>query len=536
MERSPLTHVPAEPVPLASAARAVFVHDGAPGFLARRVRSLGLPYSIDVAVPAPLVQECLRAWSRVFPETRLCERADAQKASKKRSARGARRVRLWSHLDFVACGDHKDVVVAEELQDWPAEYNPHLAIVKTRIVVVGCSSTVAQLLELLPDLRARDFYECAAARRCAAHVIEPNLGPPAHLPPSCVYVSWVGFMADELLCQIRRGLRATLPEHWTAFKAACFFSTRQLGAQHRSQHYPWEAEKDTAAVELVHSWTLRTALLACAASPSRGKNSLEAAELCAAFNDDFHYVCPKCLSQHRPSRCDWDALGAPGAEVVEGLEYASAWLVSRYVLRLTRARVLFAQQVLREARGLGVPPIPRPTTTAALLLIRWWAAVLKARGGDKFFEFMMDPRSPLPVEKRPGAALHLCGYLERRVFGKPAIGDHKMEPIAPYAMEDNAALRAFTWHMARAHSFIVHVAQPRLMDFLGVNWTLVADDAALCRWSFEREVVAVYIYPSFLMDEGAETRMDRVLRRWPNARIFWRDAENTPTAFAYGML
>ena len=171
-----------------------------------------------------------------------------------------------------------------------------------------------------------------------------------------------------------------------------------------------------------------------------------------------------------------------------------------------------------------------------MLLIRWWAAVLKARGGDKFFEFMMDPRSPLPVEKRPGAALHLCGYLERRVFGKPAIGDHKMEPIAPYAMEDNAALRAFTWHMARAHSFIVHVAQPRLMDFLGVNWTLVADDAALCRWSFEREVVAVYIYPSFLMDEGAETRLDRVLRRWPNARIFWRDAENTPTAFAYGML
>jgi hypothetical protein len=79
----------AEPAPLASAPRVVFVHDGAPGFLARRVRSLGLPYSIDVAVPRPLVQNYLRQWRLVYPETRLCSKA----SSRSRSAEELRRER-----------------------------------------------------------------------------------------------------------------------------------------------------------------------------------------------------------------------------------------------------------------------------------------------------------------------------------------------------------------------------------------------------------------------------------------------------------
>ena len=111
-----------------------------------------------------------------------------------------------------------------------------------------------------------------------------------------------------------------------------------------------------------------------------------------------------------------------------------------------------------------------------------------------------------------------------------------MATIAPDAMEDNAALRAFGAHMAKAHPRVVQVARPLLMDFLAVNWTLHADDTAFCRWSFENEIAAVHIYPSFLVNGDAAARLQRLRRRWPNARIFWNDAENTPTALARALL
>jgi hypothetical protein len=183
-----------------------------------------------------------------------------------------------------------------------------------------------------------------------------------------------------------------------------------------------------------------------------------------------------------------------------------------------------------------------------LLLIRWWATSLKVRVGANCSLRALDPASAESVRTAPGGALHLhgclgqearaLGDLDARVLGAPVIGGRArlMAPIAPSAMEDNAPLRAFTGHMARTQGGMVHVAQPLLLDFLGVNWKLVADDTALCRWSFESEIAAVYLYPSFLAEGDAKTRLQRVSRRWPNARIFWCDAKNTATAFAFGML
>ena len=170
-------------------------------------------------------------------------------------------------------------------------------------------------------------------------------------------------------------------------------------------------------------------------------------------------------------------------------------------------------------------------------------------GGDDLCSRMLDSPASTGARHRPGGALHLRGGglcdeearargNDARVLAAPVVEGRRrpMATIAPDAMEDNAALRAFDAHMAKAHSRVVQVARPLLMDFLAVNWTLHADDTAFCRWSFENEIAAVYIYPSFLVNGDAAARLQRVRRRWPNARIFWNDAENTPTAFARALL
>jgi hypothetical protein len=166
----------AKPAPLASAPRVVFVHDGAPGFVARRVALLGLPPDIDVVVPAPLLENYLREWRFVFPEARLCRSGDARErsAESRRRARSGdtRGVRLWSARDFLKCADRDAVVVAEEMQDWPPGLAKTVAAVRARAVVVGCSGIGARLCAMLPR-PSGDARVYRVGHRGAGKIMEP---------------------------------------------------------------------------------------------------------------------------------------------------------------------------------------------------------------------------------------------------------------------------------------------------------------------------------------------------------------------------
>ena len=70
------------------------------------------------------------------------------------------------------CRDRNDVIVAEELQDWPEASLPgdwSLSDGRARVVVVGCAGIGARVRALLPHLRRWDFDErLHVCRRAAA--------------------------------------------------------------------------------------------------------------------------------------------------------------------------------------------------------------------------------------------------------------------------------------------------------------------------------------------------------------------------------
>ena len=575
--RSRGLRIPVRRVKICRAPHMIFVHDGAGGTLARCLRSFvpAVPFSIDVAVPPCLVQDFLRQWRFVYPETRLCEYEDGRVGSEehtRRASSGDRSgVRLWSAADFMRCRDKNDVLVVEELQDWPPQLEGLLAELKVRVVVVGCPGICSRVRNMLPYLSqwSREVFDArlhyARQRRRPARegrVVEPDLCFPLPLAPSSQYVRWAAVLADGLLRElIRAPGTARVSYFWKAFRSAIAYTECTLRSPQDSALFtgPWEATRDRDLLSFLSRWTTRAALLAYAASSSHTKEQArsKAARMGAVFGDCLWQVCPKCLSSGHQSSCDWDLQAETSGEVARILDAAGASDVSRYVSRFKPSRALFAQKVFREARDMyitGQSPLQRGTRAAtreaAFLLLRSWARSLELERGEELRDEVLDHAFLVYFEGKRGGSLHLrgssamskySGYGRRaRVLGAPVVNgrgfDLSVDPLPPDAMADSLSLRTFTAHMARTHHIVVRAAHPLLLDFLGVNWCIVAGHEALLRWSFRNEITEVCIHPSFLLSREARARLKRVRFCWPNAQIFWHAAVNCPTAFAMEML
>jgi hypothetical protein len=100
------------------------------------------------------------------------------------------------------------------------------------------------------------------------------------------------------------------------------------------------------------------------------------------------------------------------------------------------------------------------------------------------------------------------------------------------ALADCLALRTFARHLARTHHLVKSVAQPLLMDFLAIRWLLVGDERALMRYSFHPEIARVVVHPSILLETEPRALLRKIRFRWPQARVGWYAASNSPIAFA----
>ena len=554
--------VPARRVHIGRAAHLILVHDGAAGALARHLGTLGLPRSVDVVVPSALVDEALLHWGAVYPGTRRCfedpPRVDTSGGGGRRRARSDRRgLRLWSVDDYLSdCYDRNDVLVAEEMQDWPTTQS--LLNIRVRAVVVGCAGVCSALRALLPHLGHwnREVFDArlhvGPRRRRVAKATESKLSAPFLAFPSAQYLRWVATLADELLITILLALRSRgalakvseVSECWKAFVYASAFADVKvrrdpdglIGASKR-----WED-----VLEFLGCWTVRAALLAYS-SPARTREQVrcKAAGLRPFFGDDLSLVCAECLALGPHSSCDWDLRTQPPEEVPRLLVILGAPALSGYVARITSSRALLGQKVLRAASGASSEACP---ATTGLLLLRSWARSLQV--GAEIRDTLLDEGSMVLSKGNRGGALHLrgrgamslhtCGASNDCVLGAPVVGESTgaplapLAPLAPGAMADSLALRTFTAHMVRTHHLVLRVAHPFLLDFLAVNWRILAGPVALLRRSLRTEITEVNVYPSVLLEDGVSMR--RIRARWPNARIFWHAALDGPVALAMHLM
>lgn len=544
-----------EPVPMPSAPHVVLVHDGGPGFLARRVRSLGLPYSIDVVVPDTLDFAYLLHWQAVYPKTQLGYLSSRPREPRRR--RGG--VRLWSRSRFLQCRDRNDVLVAEEMQDWPTASRPDdwaLSDGRARAVVVGCAGIGARVRALLPHLRRWDFDErLHVRRRGAAQLIESKLGAPNFLLQSSQYVRWIVELADCLPLLLQREEGPDLAAFWSAFASARAYVELKL----REDSEDSTAEAGGRALKCLASWTCRVALLDSCATLSNDKVRSEAAGPAAFLGADLALVCPECLALGPHSPCDWDLRTQPRQGAV-ALHEMKAFSLSRYVSRITPAWALNARQFLLSAQATGAT-VPRETRRpeAGLLLLRAWFRCLALEVRRDAFDGPFD----LSFMGSRGVSLHLTSYQgifdycrsvgqaqsflgELWALGAPVVEGRALTwgPFPTDASPDSRALRTYVAHLARAGGLagrVARVATRLLVDFLAVNWRVLADPRALLRHGFHKEIAEVHVYPSFLCSyfflETDATEHLRLLRsRFPRANIVWHARAQSPSALALGAI
>ena len=557
--------VPARAGPIRQAPHIFFVHDGAPGALARYLQSLRLPYSIDVCVETSMVQDYLRQWRAVYPETRHCTGADAgwrsDEAMRRRRSKDRSGVRIWERWNYCAAlSDRNDVLVVEEAHVW----SPWAILeeARARVVVVGCAYVGGALVEALPHLRERaglDARIYIGGRRRGAKVVEPKLCPPRALFPSSQYVTWLALLADcvlRALCDLRFRNKAPealrkdffeFLEFWRAFLSASAYveqklRTRQEGALLTG---PWEPERDGDSARFLRRWTTRAAVLAYCASPSSPRP--KAAGLGAFFGDGLARACPECLATAPHSQCDWDPRVCPPAETTDRLLALRAAFVAEHVVRFTPPRALRAQQTLHAALGTRAAARKEERharSEAGLMLLRTWALGLSLENGKAGRDQGLD--APFGFQGQRGGCLHLQTssganpFYSRRpgLLGAPVVAGRVgvLEALPVDAMADTLSLRSFAAHMARAHDAALRAALPFLLDFLAVDWCVLGCFAAFDRWSWSREITEVNVHPSCLLDAEKSELLRHVRFRWPNARIFWRAAENCPSALALDMI
>jgi hypothetical protein len=509
---------------MASAPHVVFVHDDDPGFLARRMRSLGLPDSIDVVVPDLLAEEYFRHWRTVYPQ--------ARKDDYLYSA-----VRLWRVSHFKVSRRRRDVLVCEEMQDWPAASLPNgrgrlerLA----RVVIVGCAGINTRVRALLPHLRRWDFDErLLVCRRAAPQIIESKLSAPECPLQSSQYVPWTVELADRLPRMLQRKEEPEFAVFWSAFASARAFVELKLREDSA-------AEARSRALKCLAAWTCRAALLAFCACSSRTKEQVrsKAAGLRAFLGADLALVCPECLAPGPHSPCDWDLRTQPSQGAAALLEM-DARRLSSFVARFTAARALFAQKVLRaaQASGAGAPREARRLEVGLLLLRSWencrmsTADMMSTADIDAFEGLFRPPfTDPRGVSLHLGTAVWTCYGM----LGAPVVEGRALERrlFTAQKLADRLAVRTFLAHLARAGLLAkcaARVAARLLADFLAVNWCVLAGHSALLRHGFHNEIAEVHIYPSFFLG-GEDLRLLR--SRIPRAKIVWHARAESPTALA----
>jgi hypothetical protein len=566
-------------VPLASAPRVVFVHDGAPGFLARRVRSLGLPCSIDVCVPGPLVHNYLRQWRLVYPETRLCRSEDARSERLRRARSGDRSgVRLWCATEFWRCRDPNAVVVAEEMQDWPPDWGPSLLSEQARVLVVGCSGIGARLGAMLPRPTADARVYRVGGRRGAAKSIDSS-GPGAP-PDSDWYVFWIQVLAEGLVCAAQKArrvrVRVTAAEEqlalsWKALHSAYAYVNKRLWdlfcehphvdllllprfVRKRRVRMRERILLDAMnTVERMRCWAVRAALVAYSAASPHNQEQVhaKAARLGAVFGD-LSSVCSRCLWFGRHRECEWDPSKGNGIKEKLRLQLEEDGIdsIATYASQWTLPRTRFAQQVVLAAKA-AQGPVPAETRAARAavwrFLLRSWGALVHA-----IYELQGISGTTLDdvagacaqFNGEQGGCLHLRGAApmreeydawsyERRVVGAAVlgVGVGAMAPLPGDALAECLGLRMFTCHLARTDHLLVSVARPFLADFLAVRWRLVGGEEALMRFSFHSEITRVVVHPSFVLETDPSTLVQKLRFRWPHAQIVWHAADST-IAFA----
>ena len=282
----------------------------------------------------------------------------------------------------------------------------------------------------------------------------------------------------------------------------------------------------------------------------------------AAFlGADLALVCPECLALAPHSPCDWDLRTQPRQGAV-ALHEMTAFSLSRYVSRITPAWALNARKFLLSAQATGAT-VPRETRRpeAGLLLLHAWSRCLAFEVRRDAFDSPFD----LSFMGSRGVSLHLSRWHEiidycrsvgqplffgelgeLRALGAPVVEGRALTwgPFPTDAPAESRALRIYVAHLARAGSLagrVARVATRLLVDFLAVNWCVLADHGALLRHGFHKEIAEVHVYPSFLclcfFLETAAMEVLRLLRfRFPRAKIVWHARAQSPTALALGAI